>query len=794
MPPQTSAAASHPRKTVRSLEVWNVWVLLATIVVTLVAVVPSLSMPLLMTKTFLLGAGTIITLALFIIARLSRGSLILPPLTLVGALWLPVIAYALSAAFSGAPFMRALWGTALEADTLGFMLAIASLGTLTAVVLRRSEQYRTFLAAGAVVFGIIAVVELVIVIVGQFAPTTISPSFSLLGSFSDLATFLGLGVIGALITFRFVALPARGRRNLILGTVLALVLLAIANSSLVWILLALVSLGLFIEAAMMRKHSIDDADLDEVAVVDEPSLGQGGGTHSIALTLPVLAVSVFFLVGGTLGGALANALHVNVLSVSPSWQSTLSLAQHTYATAPVFGTGPGSFGVQWLKYRDPALNSTVFWNTDFTSGIGFIPTSFVTTGLVGALAWLALFALFLFLGLRMLVARTPTESFHRYVAILSFVGTAYLFLVAICATPGPVILALAFVFAGLFASTMRFASTGRQWGIIFSRSPRIGFVIVFSLTLLLFVSIIVAYSLVGRFIATLALTNANTSFAAGNLEKAEREVQYAISFAPTSAAYQAQADIAIVNLGKIAASTTMPVATARQVFQDTLSAGINAALTATRLAPSDYQNWLALGNLYAQAVPLNVPGAYDSAKTAYDKAKELNPTSPEIRYIIAQLDIAHKDFKAAQEELKAAIALKQDYINAIFVLSQLEVQDGNVKEALNSALAAAYFAPRDPNILFQVGVLRAASFDYPGAIEALTAAVTVNPQFANARYFLAAVYAKQKDLVNAQDQLQKIAALSAENATTVAPLLSALATGKNPFPANLLSASTTSVK
>ena len=193
-----------------------------------------------------------------------------------------------------------------------------------------------------------------------------------------------------------------------------------------------------------------------------------------------------------------------------------------------------------------------------------------------------------------------------------------------------------------------------------------------------------------------------------------------------------------------------------------------------------------LGNLYAQAVPLGVASAYDSAKAAYDKAKELNPTNPQIPYILAQLNIANKNNSGAKDDLKAAIALKQDYTAAIFLLSQLEVQDGNVKDALAAALAAAYFTPNDPNILFQVGILRAASNDLPGAVEALSLAVEANPQFANARYFLSAVYAKQGDFSNALEQMKAIADLSADNAKAVETQLASLENGKNPFPANLL--------
>lgn len=789
MPPQSAAM---PRR--HSLDSVNTWVLFATLAVALFAFIPSASVALSTTKTFILAAGTLITLAVYILARLGRGNVIFPSSVLIGALWLPVIAYVLSASFSGVSFTNALWGTSFESDTLMFMLVVTVLGTLSALVLRRSEHYSSFLRASAYAFCALAALELLIVIVGQFAPNTISPAFSTLGSFNDLASLLGLGVIATLITFRFIELSERTRRALLLGSAAALFLLAIANVSLVWILLALVSLGLFVEAIMKRGSKSGDADLDEAVVMSESPLESDEGNHSFVLPLVVLAVSLFFLVGGALGGALANALHVNILNIRPSWQSTFSVVHQTYNTSPVFGSGPGTFGVEWLKYRDAALNSTVFWNIDFSSGIGFIPTSFVTTGIVGIVMWIAFLGLLVVFGFRMLIRRAPQDAFIRYVAIISFIGAVYLFVIATFDLPGAPVLALAFIFAGLFISTMRFASNGQQWGIIFSRSPRIGFVIVFSLTILLLSSVVAAYTLVEHYIGATELANATAAFSAGNLDSADKSAQNSISFAPSSAAYQVQAGIANSRLNQIATSETMEKTAAQKAYQTTLSAGINAALTATNLRPSDYQSWLALGNLYAQAVPLGVTGAYDSAKTAYKRAQALNPTNPQIPFILAQLDIANKDTKSAQENLKTAITLKQDYTAAIFLLSQLEVQDGNVKDALTSALAAAYFTPNNPNILFQVGILYAAQNDLPNAAAALAAAVAANSQFANARYFLGAVYAKQGDLAQALAQIQAIADMSSDNAAAVTSQLEALKAGKNPFPENLLSASPAPVK
>ncbi len=784
MPPYQTVAV--PRR--YSLETISVWALFVTLIIAVFIFIPNVSVPLTTIKIFVLASGALIALALYILVRLSRGNVIFPPLTLVGALWLPVIAYTLSAAFSGTMFTNALWGSALETDTVGFMLVAAVLGTLTALVLRRPEQYRTYLGSVSLAFVALVALQLLIVIVGQFLPGTISPAFSIVGSITDLAFLLGLGIIGILFALRELELSGRARHVLIAGGVGAVILLAIANSSLVWMLVALVSLGLFVESVMKRGSGGGDTDLDTIAVFDEEPVAIEEGKRSLVMPLALLAISLFFLIGGTLGGALASALNVNVLDVRPSWQSTFTVGQKVYTSALVFGSGPGTFGSEWLKYRDASLNSTAFWNLDFSSGIGFIPTSFVTTGLIGAIAWISLIALLIVLGARMLVLRAPRDSFVRYVALFSFLASLYLFTVAIFNLPSALVLVLAFVFMGLFASTMRFGTSGTQSGVIFSRSPRLGFVIVFSLTILLLGTVVAAYSLVGHYIAVHQLTAANTAFAAGNLDEADRAVQNSISFAPGAIAYRIQSNIAVTRLNQIAVSTSMPQADAQKAFQTALSTGINSALTATKLAPSDYQNWVVLGNLYAQAVPLQVTGAYESAKTAYTKAQALSPTNPQIPFILAQLDIANRDNKAAQENLKAAITLKQDYTAAIFLLSQLLVQDGNVKDALTTALAAAFFTPNDPNILFQIGVLYAAQNDLPNAVSALSSAVSANAQFANARYILAAVYAKQGNLQKALEQVQAIAAMSSDNAQAVTSQLAALSAGKNPFPANLLSA------
>jgi cytochrome c-type biogenesis protein CcmH/NrfG len=774
-----------------SFESASVWALALTAALAAVALIPSSSVPFLYTKVSILAIGAIISLALFILARLTRGSAILPPLPLVLALWLVPAAYGLSALFSGAGASASTFGTGLEPDTFGFVLVLGVLGTLAALIVRRVDQFRSFFKIGSIGLAVVVVVQLIIVIVGEFAPNVVAPTTSLIGSFSDLGMLMGLAVISILLALRSLTLKKRTMRFLMVTGLLALVVLALVNSSFIWGLVALVALGLFVESIMRRAPAGHDAELDGAMVLSEPDSHTTAEHESgpLAVSLAVLIVALFFLIGGsTIGGAIGNALHLNLVDVRPSLQSTLSTGSHTYATSALFGSGPNTFGSQWLKFRDKSLNNTVFWSIDFTSGVGYVPTSFVTTGLVGALAWLALFALFLFYGLRFIVFRAPSDPFIRAVSVISFVGAAYVFVVAVASVPGAVVLATGFIMAGIFASTLRYGRGQSQWGIAFSKSPRIGFLIVFVLTLLLLASVVGAYTVVERYLAQVALTKAGAALSAGNLDAASAGAAQSILFTPSDTAYRLQSSVDQARIAAIAADTKLSAADASRQLQAALSEGIQAALTATTLGASRYQNWLALGDMYATVVPLQVSGAYDNAKAAYTHAQTLNPSSPQIPYILAQLEIANKNNKGAEALLTQAIGLKQDYTQAIFLLSQLEVADGNAKDALAAAESAAYFSPNDPTILFQVGILRLGTGDNSGAIAALSQAVSLAPQYANARYFLAVAYAEAKDYPDALTQIQAVSDLSADNAKALAADITALQKGTNPFPASATAA------
>lgn len=780
-PVSSASAAPHPRR--MSFDALALWTLTITAALAALVFVPSANIPFIYTKVSVLALGALITLGLYILARLTRGNIIVPPFALVGTFWLVPLAYALSTLFSGVGLHAGLFGTSLETDTLGFMIMLASFATLASVTFRRSSQYRVFFKVGFIAFVVTLAAQIVFLILGNTSES-IAPTANLIGSFTDFGMLLGLGVALILLAFRFLALSGRLVKVLWAVEVVSLFMLALVNARVVWVLVSLVALGLFIEAIMRRQGSTNDEDFEGVSMIgDSTREGASGAEHGLAAPLVTLIAALFFVIGGnTLGASLANAFNTSYLDVRPSWQSTFDVGSHTYASSPLFGSGPGTFSQEWLKFKDLQLNNTVFWNVDFASGIGFIPTSFITTGIVGALAWLALIALFLYIGIRSLLFRAPEEPYARFVSIASFVGTIYVLALAVFAVPGPVLLTVGFLLAGLFVSSLRYGGTRKEWGIIFSRNPRIGFIIVFALTLMLLAAVVTAYVVTERYLADVSYQRAATLLSAGDLTGAAAAAENSLVFAKSDRAYQLMAAVGIARMNQIAADTTLSPSEAQQQFQAALSGSIEAALAATQLRPDNYQNWIALGNVYQTVVPLRIEGAYDNAKAAYEHAAVLNPSSPTLPYVMAQLEIAQGNGAAAEEQLVKAIGLKRDFTQAIFLLSQLEVQLGKSREALEAAEAAAYFAPNDPVVLFQVGILRASTGNIDGAIQALSRAVEVNPQYANARFFLAVQLATKGQYQEAITELNAVAALSPENAEAVKGYITSLTQGRNPFP------------
>ena len=187
-----------------------------------------------------------------------------------------------------------------------------------------------------------------------------------------------------------------------------------------------------------------------------------------------------------------------------------------------------------------------------------------------------------------------------------------------------------------------------------------------------------------------------------------------------------------------------------------------------------------LGRVYEAITPLNIEGAYESAKAAYEQALTQNPRSPAILLTLARLEVAKKDNAKARENIARALREKGNYTEAIFLLAQIEAAEGNIKAAISSVEAASVIAPSDPSIFFQLGLLRFNDKDYRGAAGALERSVALSPTYANAKYFLGLSYEKLNRATDAITQFSDLQKTNPDNAE-IKLILSNLKAGRPPF-------------
>ena len=163
-----------------------------------------------------------------------------------------------------------------------------------------------------------------------------------------------------------------------------------------------------------------------------------------------------------------------------------------------------------------------------------------------------------------------------------------------------------------------------------------------------------------------------------------------------------------------------------------------SADAAIAIDPDNYLNWVSRAKIYDLLVPapLAVPGAYQEALVNYQEALERYPHHPAILFDLARLELANKQPTKAKEYLNQAINLKRNYAEALFLLAQIEISDGNLAEVIKKVEAGVLLSPYDIGLLFELGFLYYRQGNDEAAVATLTRAIELNFDYANARYFL----------------------------------------------------------
>jgi tetratricopeptide (TPR) repeat protein len=725
--------------------------------------IPGGALPLGAAKSTLLSLGVTLLALTYLYESFREGKLSFPKHHfLIAAALLPVV-YLISAVLS-TPSSLSLLGYNLEVGTFGYMLIGALALIVPAGLKLDTGRYLQALVALFASFSILAIFVFLKVIsggdylvFGNFVGNMGNP----LGSWADLS--IAFALLASFCALAIGMIPMKSTVKMLLYIVFALatLLLVALGFSTAFLISLCASLFLWLYFSKIEKQF--------------PSASENRSTSSRPTLLPIILALVSLLMfinpslgeeRGTIGSTVSGAFNIENTDVRPTLSATLGVSKAVLSSSGLLGSGPNTFGQDWLIFKPLTVNATPFWGVAFPFGVGFIPTQVASTGILGTALWLAFFILLIVLSLKIL-NRVPEARAARFTLVSSLFITLFLWMSTLFYPPSAALFFLAFVFAGL---TLSLAA---ESGILGSYSANlrqdsplrpvgIGFIMLLAAGAVYFGFLGAEKALAAlHFQKAVALSNT----AGTMLADVENEIIKAIELDDSDSYYLALSRLNFSKAQAAANATEGTAETNRAVFEDGLRRAIEAARAAVSANPASYGNWIALGSIYSALVPapLKVEGAYENAQLAYSEALRRNPNNPELPLFLARLEIAKGDVETARSYIMNSIALKEDYADAYLLLAQLEVSQKNIRGAIQSAEALAVLAPNNAGVHFELGVLKYSNQDYEGALESLKEAIRLVPDYANAKYYLALVYAQLGRNAEARIELEDLLVTNPES-------------------------------
>lgn len=474
--------------------------------------------------------------------------------------------------------------------------------------------------------------------------------------------------------------------------------------------------------------------------------------------------------------------------VSPTFQATIAIAKSLFKTdtkAMIIGTGPGTFGFNWLKFKDANSNLPQFWSVRFDQGFSWVSTLLATTGILGFLSFAGFIIVSLLLFLRaVFLARGEGSSSAAgfFLGFAAFAVSAFVypstvtFVFGLFATAG-LFMRTASVETGSLADirekTIRFEG---HWSMFFS-----SLVTIFVLVL----SVMALYTQSVRIRSALAAQRGVEAFNKGSVDDAVSAFSEAVMIEGNNhIMYQLLVQARIEQMRRMIERASSGENVTQQ-FQQTISVAAQESQRALALEPYDPVLWRTQGSLYELLIPF-VDGSQRFAFDSYKKAAELDPLNPAIYTDLGRAYLVYADrllaiinkgatdrdkqvrereevLLEASKAFERAIDAKGDFASAHFLAAQALLRLGNVEKAIKSVENAKVSAPFDLGVAFQLGLLYYQTNDMNRARAEFERATAINDNYSNARYFLGLIHDRQGDKTKALEQFMKIEQLNPDN-------------------------------
>lgn len=492
--------------------------------------------------------------------------------------------------------------------------------------------------------------------------------------------------------------------------------------------------------------------------------------HPMRIAVPavLISISVLLLVFRT-------PINLNLpAEVSPSTLASWNIAKSVLREAPLFGSGPGTWIYDYAKFRSPAVNLSQFWTVRFERGLSTFFTLIAMIGLVGMSLWLILLISAIAKSAVHLVKERNDDEWQAYLTV--FVGWATIAFLAFFYNYN---FAHHFVFWFLLA--LLASLVAKKAFIWDAQKSTAGSVLVsMSFVFLCVVALTTAWLAGQRLAADASYYNAVMAYRNG------KPIDQAIDSLNSAVAMNRLNDVYYRNLSQaylIKAAQTFDAkkndAQGMEEVNRIIAAAIDTAKTASLKAPMNVDNWENLAVIY-QSITSFTRGADEFAMKNFEEALAREPNNPVYSSEIGKLHVmradayatllqakdekeradAEKNMKAeldsAAEWFNKSIQAKPDFASAHYYLGLVYERQGRIKDAIVKMEEVLEEDTKDVGVAFQLAILYYRNGDKEQALNMFEQIVSFAPDYANARWYLSAMYEEVKRYDDALAQVIKV--------------------------------------
>jgi tetratricopeptide (TPR) repeat protein len=459
---------------------------------------------------------------------------------------------------------------------------------------------------------------------------------------------------------------------------------------------------------------------------------------SFAVYLGVFVLACFFFVRKAkidnkykaaivISGILFLAWIVSLASsdaVRPNFTSSFTVGKAVMMNDGVFGIGAGDYDRAWQLYRPLSVISSPYFGYEFNQGFSTVTTLFTTVGIMGLLGFLMLVLSALYSTYK--TYRQTEQGEDKTITGFLALVLVYLSVAAWVVPLSYALLVVWMVIAGLGLAKARLSE--------YHPSRKLAFLMI-PLAVLLVMNV---GAIAQKTTALISFSKAQKTLnASGPTEDVGALIVKAGQVYPYDGFSRAYIEYIIAAERVLVSNAAEDQEALKTKYLENAQTAVNAGLDAVRLNGSNYQNYVSLGRAYELAIPFDKEAGYTNAKKAYEEAVKLYPNNPYLYVMLARLEASAGTKDGVRLQLTEALKKKQNYADALYLMSQLEASDQKIDEALAYAVEAVKNAPEDPLVYIQAGLLFYGKKDYQNAVTALNTALEKDPNNANVAYFLA---------------------------------------------------------